>query len=84
MNNGLVHIGFGNMVAENSIVAVVTSGSAPTKRLIANKKEQGLLIDATSGKQTKSAIIANSGHIILSALSPETIAKRIQGEVDIK
>jgi regulator of extracellular matrix RemA (YlzA/DUF370 family) len=74
----LVHIGFGNIVAMNRIVAIASPNSAPTKRAIQEGKAKGLLIDMTSGRRTKAVIIFDNGHIILAALAPETIAGRLQ------
>jgi regulator of extracellular matrix RemA (YlzA/DUF370 family) len=74
----LVHIGFGNIVAMNRVVAIASPSSAPTKRAIQEGKTKGLLIDMTSGRRTKAVIVFDSGHIILAALAPETIAGRLQ------
>ena len=74
----LVHIGFGNILAMNRVIAIASPNSAPTKRTIQEKKNNGLLIDMTSGRRTKAVIIIDSGHIILAALAPETIAGRFQ------
>jgi regulator of extracellular matrix RemA (YlzA/DUF370 family) len=74
----LVHIGFGNILAMNRVIAIASPNSAPTKRTILEKKNKGLLIDMTSGRRTKAVIIIDSGHIILAALAPETIAGRLQ------
>lgn len=74
----LVHIGFGNIVAMNRVVAIASPNSAPTKRTIQEGKTKGLLIDMTSGRRTKAVIVFDSGHIILAALAPETIAGRLQ------
>ena len=74
----LVHIGFGNIVAMNRVVAIASPNSAPTKRAIQEGKAKGLLIDMTSGRRTKAVIVLDSGHIIQAALAPETIAGRLQ------
>lgn len=73
----LVNIGFGNIVAAHRIVAVVSPESAPIKRTIADAREEGLLIDATYGRRTRSVIITDSGHVLLAAVQPETIAQRL-------
>ena len=73
----LINIGFGNMVSASRIVAIVSPESAPIKRIIQESKETGRLIDASYGRKTRAVIIADSGHVILSALPPETIAARI-------
>lgn len=76
----LVNIGFGNMVASSKILAIVTPGSSPMKRLREEAREGGKLIDATEGRRTRSIIITDSGHVILSALQPETISQRYMGK----
>jgi regulator of extracellular matrix RemA (YlzA/DUF370 family) len=78
MVSEMVHIGFGNIVAMNRVVAIASPNSAPTKRTIQESKNRGLLIDMTSGRRTKAVIVIDSGHIILAALAPETIAGRLQ------
>ncbi len=74
----LVHIGFSNIIAMNRVIAISSPNSAPTKRAINEGKNKGLLIDMTNGRRTKAVIITDSGHIILAALTPETIAGRLQ------
>ena len=74
----LVHIGFGNIIAMNRVIAIASPNSAPTKRAILEGKNKGLLIDMTSGRRNKAVIVTDSGHIILAALAPETIAGRLQ------
>lgn len=76
MNFRLVNIGFGNAVSSNRVVAVVIPDSSPMKRLKDEAKERGKLIDATQGRKTRSIIITDSDHIILSALQAETITQR--------
>ncbi len=76
----LLNIGFSNMVACEHIVAVIGSDTSPAKRLIGEAKESGRVIDATCGKKTLSVIVTDSDHVILSALSPESIAKRASGD----
>lgn len=73
----LINIGFGNMVANNRIISVISPESAPIKRLIQENREKGLLIDATYGRKTRAVIITDSKHIILAAVQPETIANRL-------
>ena len=75
-----VNIGFGNMISLDKMVAVVSPDSAPIKRIISDAKEKNILIDATYGRKTKSVIVMNSEHILLSAFSPETIIGRINEE----
>ena len=74
----LIHIGFGNILSMNRVIAIASPNSAPTKRTIQQGKNKGLLIDMTSGRRTKAVIFTDSGHIILGALAPETIAGRLQ------
>ncbi len=73
----LINIGYGNMVAADRIVTVVSPESAPIKRLIQEARDDGRAIDATYGRKTRAVIIMDSGHVILSSLITETIAARI-------
>lgn len=73
----LVNIGFGNMVSAQRLVAIVSPESAPIKRMIADAKERGTLIDATHGRRTRAVIITDSDHIILTYLQCETLANRL-------
>ncbi len=77
MSTELVHVGFGNIVALNKVVAIVTPGSAPIQRMMQAGKSKGLLIDLTSGRKTKAALVMDSGHIVLVAIAAETIAGRL-------
>ena len=76
----LVNIGFGNMISDIKIVSVVGPESAPIKRLVRDAQDKGMLIDATYGRRTRSVIIADSGHVVLSALTPETVCDRNESE----
>ena len=76
MSIELVHVGFSNIIAVNRVIAIASPNSAPTKRAIQESREKGLLIDMTNGRRTKSVIFTDEGHIILSALTPETISGR--------
>ena len=78
MWNKPVNIGFGNMVPAARIVALVGNESAPIKRLIQDARDRGLLVDATQGRRTRAVVVADSGHIILSAIQPDTIAGRME------
>lgn len=81
----LIHIGFSNIVAMNRVIAISSPNSAPTKRTIQEGKSKGQLIDMTNGRKTKAVIFTDSGHIILAALAPETIAGRLrQGRAEDK
>jgi regulator of extracellular matrix RemA (YlzA/DUF370 family) len=83
MSIELVHVGFNNIIVINRVVAIAAPNSAPTKRTIQEGRSKGLLIDMTNGRRTKAVIITDSGHIILSALTPETIAGRYR-QIDPK
>ena len=73
----LINIGFGNMVSAGRLVAIVSTESAPIKRIIQDARERGSLIDATYGRRTRAVIITDSDHVILSAVQPETVANRV-------
>ena len=75
-----INIGFGNMLASHRVLLVVSPESAPIKRLVSEQKEKGTLIDISCGRRTKSVILTDSDHVILSALSPETISYRLNTE----
>ena len=75
-----INIGFGNMVAVDRIVALVSSDSAPIKRLIQDAKDDGRTIDVTCGRRTRAVIITDSEHVILSAIQAETIANRLDDD----
>ncbi|MCD7880352.1 MAG: DUF370 domain-containing protein [Clostridiales bacterium] len=75
----LLNIGYGNMVAGDRIIAIVSPDSAPIKRIVQEARERGVLIDASYGRKTRSVLIADTGHVILSALTPEVIAVRVEG-----
>ena len=78
----LVNIGYGNLVNASRIVAAVSPDAAPIKRLVQDTRAAGKLIDASSGKKTRSVLVADSGHLILSALTTETILGRINGTAE--
>ena len=73
----LINIGFGNLVSQERLVAIVSPESAPIKRIIQEAKERGTLIDATYGRRTRAVLITDSDHVILSAVQPETVANRL-------
>ena len=81
----LLNIGYGNLVVGSRVVAIVSPASAPMKRLREEASNRGKLVDATQGRRTRSIIVTDSDHIILSAINPETIASRLQpgGEAEI-
>jgi hypothetical protein len=74
----LINIGFNNIIIDQRIIAIVNPDSSPVKRLIEVAKERGSLIDATCGRCTRSVIVTDSNHVILSALQPETISERFK------
>ena len=74
----LLNIGYGNLVAAERLLSVVSPDSAPMKRLIQEARDRGMLIDASFGRKTQSVLIMDTGHTILSALSTETIAERFE------
>ena len=76
----LLGIGFGNLVAAERIVSIVSPESAPVKRIIQESKEKGNLIDATHGRRTRAVIITDSDHVILTYLQSETVANRLNDE----
>lgn len=73
----LINIGFGNMIAADRIIAIVSPDSAPVKRLILEARERRRVIDATQGRRTRAVIQTDSDHVVLSAIQPETIAGRV-------
>ena len=75
-----INIGFGNMVAVDRMVALVSPESAPIKRLIQDAKDSGRTIDVTCGRRTRAVIITDSEHVILSAIQAETIAGRLEND----
>ena len=82
--NKLIHIGFGNIVNTGKIIAIVSPESAPVKRMVQKAKENGMAIDATQGRKTKSVLVMENSQIVLSALLPETIAGRAQSGMSME
>lgn len=76
----LINIGFGNTISLSRLTVIASPDAAPTKRLISEAREGGRLIDATYGRRTRSIVMMDSGHIVLSALQPEALAKRVATE----
>lgn len=76
----LVNIGFGSLIAAERLIAVIGPDSAPVKRMIQEAREAGRLVDATYGRRTRSVLMMDSDHIILSALQPETLSARLGGK----
>ena len=75
----LIHIGFGNLVSADRLVAVVSPDSAPIKRMVQEARDRGALIDASFGRKTKAVLVMDSGHIVLSANQPASVAGRLGG-----
>lgn len=75
----LVNIGFGSMVAASRVLTILAPDSAPIKRIIQEAKDRGMLIDASYGRKTKSVLLMDTDHVILSAVSPETLTERWMG-----
>ncbi len=80
MAGRLVHIGFGNMIVAERVVAIIHPSSAPIKRLKEEAREDGRLIDATQGRKTRAVLVTDSNHVVLSAIQPETIVNRYEEE----
>ena len=80
----LINIGFGNMVNADRIIGIVSPDSAPIKRLVQDAREKGALIDASYGRRTQAVLIMDSDHVVLSALTPETVASRAAGQPEGK
>jgi hypothetical protein len=79
MATELLHVGFGDYLTANRILAVIRPGSVPIRRLLEEAERKGLLLDLTHGRRTKAAVLLDSGHLALLALQPETIAGRLAG-----
>ena len=75
----LINIGFGNVVAAGRLVAVVSPDSAPIKRMAQEARDRGILIDATFGRKTRAVLILDNDHLVLSALTPESVTNRVEG-----
>lgn len=78
-----VNVGFGNIVNADKIVAIVSPDAAPVKRMVQSAKESGKSIDATQGRRTKAVLVTEDTYIVLSALQPDTIARRLQSDKNI-
>ena len=78
----LINIGFGNIVSAERIISIVSPDSAPIKRIVQEAKDSKMAIDATYGRRTRSVLIMDSGHVILSAVQPETVAGRVESDDD--
>lgn len=78
-----VNIGFGNLINAGKVVTVVSPDAAPVKRLIQSAREEGRVIDATQGRKTKGVLVTEDAYVILSALQPDTLGRRLQSEQNI-
>ena len=79
----LLSVGFGNTVAASRILAVISADAAPTKRMIQAARDENTVIDATAGRKTRAVLIMDTGHVVLSALQPETISARLANDETI-
>ncbi|MGL5972528.1 MAG: extracellular matrix/biofilm regulator RemA [Oscillospiraceae bacterium] len=79
----LINIGFGNMISAERVIAVVSPESAPIKRIVQESRDQSVLVDATYGRRTRSVIIFDNQHVVLSAVQPETIGHRLADKDDL-
>ncbi len=77
-----INIGFGNIVAANRIIAMVSPDSAPIKRWVQDAKAENMVLDATYGRRTRAVIITDAGYLVLSPLQPETLANRMMAKGD--
>lgn len=82
MSIKLINIGYGNIVSANRIISIVSPESAPIKRIIQDARDAQLLIDATFGRRTRAVLIMDSGHVVLAAVQPETVAGRLADKTD--
>ncbi len=80
----LINIGFGNMISDARVLSIVAPDSAPIKRMVQEARERGMLIDASYGRKTKSVIVMDTDHVVLSAIGPEAIAARWQDKQNIE
>lgn len=79
-----INIGYGNIISANKIISIIVPGAAPIKRLIQEARDKSLLVDATSGRKTRAVIVMETGHIILSAVQPETVVSRLNKDITEK
>ncbi|MEX0974966.1 MAG: DUF370 domain-containing protein [Bacillota bacterium] len=77
MSIRMVSVGFGNIVSAARIIAMVSPESAPIRRVVSEARDKGMLIDATHGRRTRAVIVTDSGHVVLSAVNPETVVSRL-------
>jgi regulator of extracellular matrix RemA (YlzA/DUF370 family) len=84
MATDLVHVGFGNFLAMDRVIAIVSPSSAPVKRLVMEAKSKGQVVDLTSGRRTKATLLMDTGQIVLAGISAETIAGRVTARVALE
>lgn len=77
---GFINVGFGNVVNADKIVGIISPEAAPIKRMVQTAKDAGMAVDATCGRKTRAVLVMDSGHLMLSALLPDTLAARVGGE----
>ena len=82
MATELIHIGFGTIIAVNRVIAFLSINQQPVKRILRESKEKGLLIDATHGRKAKTAVLFDTGHIVIAAVTADTIANRLATAYD--
>lgn len=80
----LLSIGFGNVVSASRIISIISPEAAPIKRMVQEAKDEKTAVDATCGRKTRAVIVMDSGHIILSALQPETLSARLDKDIGSK
>lgn len=81
-NTKFINVGFGNLVSSGRVIAIATPDSAPMKRLVQEARDRDRIIDVTCGRRTRSVIVTDSEHVILSAIQPETISNRLSDTED--
>lgn len=78
----LINIGFGNLVSADRLIAVVAPESAPVKRIVQEARERNMVIDGTYGRRTRAVLVMDSDHVVLSAISPDAIAGRVDVQAE--
>ncbi len=79
----LINIGYGNFVSAARLISIVSPDAAPIKRMVQDARERSMLVDASCGRRTRAVIIMDDGHVVLSALQPETVAHRLDDKAGI-
>ncbi len=78
-----INVGYGNIVVADRIISIISPGAAPIKRMIQEAKQSNLVIDATTGRKTRAVIVMDTGHLVLSAIQPETVISRTKNHREI-